>query len=244
MYFCLTIMYIYKITHIPSNRFYVGRTIQKLNARFKQHIKNSSNYLLRNLLNKYPLSDFIFEKIDEIKGEKTRENQTKLLKLEQKYLDKYFNNKLCMNFRRYADALYAEDFTTRAKQKSKRNKRIKELSKIDAYVPHVNKKDREKRVVNFKDEQYMKDLAKSAALFYHSSKTKEEEQKRREKVRASHNAKLKDILMFDLKDNYIGTYKSKRDIIKHHPDLHRRGVQKVLKGEYSQHKGYVFKYKE
>lgn len=201
-------MIIYKITHAPSSRFYIGRTKQALEKRIKQHFQQTkSKSIISSLLKKYPKEEFNFEIIDGIVGEKTEANLEWLIKLEQKYIDMYFNDELCINL-------------------------------IKSSKGPINYKSR--KLARQSEEQ--KKLFRLNYQKWWDNKTPEQDKLRRERTRCSHEAKLTPIKMFDLEDNYIGLYKSKRDIVRNHPQLHRGGVQKVLKGEYSQHKGYKFEY--
>ena len=66
----LKIYSIYKITNLVSSKVYIGQTIEMVNTRIKDHLrelrKNThSNSHLQYSFNKYGESNFIFEKIDE-----------------------------------------------------------------------------------------------------------------------------------------------------------------------------------
>jgi len=237
-------MFIYKITHQPSKRFYIGRTVQKLKYRFQQHKRKSCNYILRSLLEKYPIEEFIFKKIDEVIGDKSKENQNKLINLEQFYLNKYFDDPACLNFDKNARPLYSEDFVNRAKQKRLREERINKLSKIDAYVSYENKCDKPKGIYKRKIEDLEENRKQIIAegKKFHKTKSKEQEQKRRDNLRKAMVAKLKPIQMFTINGKHVGTYESKRAIIRRHPELHRHCISNVLKGKANQHKGFIFKY--
>jgi len=201
-------MIIYKITHAPSGKFYIGRTKQRLEKRIKQHFQQTkSKSIISSLLKKYPREEFNFEIVDGIVGKQTEDNLEWLIKLEQKYIDIYFEDELCINLSKCSRG----PVKYKNRKKATQSKEQKELLRLN----HQK---------------------------WWNTRTPEQDKLRRQRTRCSHEAKLTPIKMFDLKNNYIGLYKSQRDIIRSHPQLHRRGIQKVLKGEYSQHKGYTFEY--
>jgi group I intron endonuclease len=62
-------MYIYKFTHIESNKSYIGQTIQDPNQRRLEHISDSRHttkeYHFHNAIRKYGIDSFTFEVIAE-----------------------------------------------------------------------------------------------------------------------------------------------------------------------------------
>lgn len=80
-------MYIYKFTHLESERCYIGQTVQDPNRRRLEHISSSrytpKTYHFHNALNKYGIDAFIFEVIAEATS------LTELNLLEEKYVDQY-----------------------------------------------------------------------------------------------------------------------------------------------------------
>ena len=60
-------MYIYKFTHISTDRCYIGQTIQNPNRRRLEHIADSKyttkEYHFHNALRKYVIDAFTFEVI-------------------------------------------------------------------------------------------------------------------------------------------------------------------------------------
>lgn len=244
-------MLIYKITHISSGRFYIGKTKQKLQTRYKQHIKKSCNKILRNLFNKYPIKDFEFETLESL----FCITEVGLSILEQEYLDKYFEHKLCINHYKCSWGIDSETATKLGKERGPEwVSQIKEGARVwrknnpnRSYSNNI--KNLEKGRDAHKEWREQNKKANVSQLIkardnYHATKTKEQEQSRRDKLRASKVVNLVPILMYDLSNNLIGEYESIRSIIRTYPTLHRRGIQKVLKKEYNQHKGYIFIYKQ
>lgn len=93
--------YIYKITNVVNNKFYIGSTIYTKD-RFYNHkrtlnLNKHINKHLQNSWNKYGEHNFKFEIIDSIFG--TRNDG---YDLEQFYLDKYYDNVECYNFSKCA----------------------------------------------------------------------------------------------------------------------------------------------
>jgi len=80
-------MYIYKFTHIESNRVYIGQTIQDPNRRRLEHISGSKHsnkhYHFHNALKKYGVDAFLFEVIA------TADSLNELNLLEEKYVKEY-----------------------------------------------------------------------------------------------------------------------------------------------------------
>lgn len=80
-------MYIYKFTHIESERSYIGQTIQDPNRRRLEHIADSryttKEYHFHNALRKYGIDAFIFEVIAEAAS------LEELNKLEEHYVEQY-----------------------------------------------------------------------------------------------------------------------------------------------------------
>ena len=59
---------IYKITNIVNNKVYIGKTLETMEKRWKEHQKDSSRFTDRPLyraMNKYGLENFTIEIIDE-----------------------------------------------------------------------------------------------------------------------------------------------------------------------------------
>lgn len=85
-------MYIYQITNKITNDSYIGKTIQKLNSRFRAHkynaFKNDSQTHLHRAMRKYGIEHFLIESID------TAITELELTKKEVKYIEKlkpYYN---------------------------------------------------------------------------------------------------------------------------------------------------------
>jgi group I intron endonuclease len=80
-------MFIYKFTHLESNRSYIGQTIQDPNRRRLEHICDSRDsnktYHFHNALKKYGVNAFSFEVIDEAK------TIEELNSLEESYIQKF-----------------------------------------------------------------------------------------------------------------------------------------------------------
>lgn len=80
-------MFIYKFTHIESNRCYIGQTIQNPNQRKLEHICDSKytsrEYHFHNALRKYGVEAFTFEVIA------TASSLEELNLLEEKYIAQY-----------------------------------------------------------------------------------------------------------------------------------------------------------
>jgi group I intron endonuclease len=78
---------VYKITHLPSGKHYIGQTSCKLNNRFSWHFSNAKKAktvsVFVDALRKFPRKDFIIELIEEVN---TREE---VLLLEEKYIEQY-----------------------------------------------------------------------------------------------------------------------------------------------------------
>ena len=58
---------IYKITNLINNKVYIGKTLETLETRWKQHKKDSTRFLNRPLyraMNKYGIENFIIEIIE------------------------------------------------------------------------------------------------------------------------------------------------------------------------------------
>lgn len=109
-------MIIYKITHKKSGRFYIGRTIQKLERRIKQHKQQTkTKNIISSLLRKYKDSEFIYEIVDGIVGDKNEINFDRLINLEQKYININFNNNLCVNLSTSAKGPTFSVYKTRTK---------------------------------------------------------------------------------------------------------------------------------
>lgn len=109
-------MIIYKILHIDSGKFYIGRTIQKLERRVKQHKQQiKTKNIISSLLRKYPINQFHIEIINGIVGNNKTESFEMLIKLEQKYLDEHLNNDLCVNLSTSAKGLHYSDYKNRKK---------------------------------------------------------------------------------------------------------------------------------
>ncbi len=81
-------MVIYKITHIPSNRCYIGQTIQDPNVRFMDHLYKSEYskncFKIHNAIKKYGKESFTFEVIDT-----TASSLEQLNLLEELYIEKF-----------------------------------------------------------------------------------------------------------------------------------------------------------
>jgi group I intron endonuclease len=91
-------MIIYKIIHKPSGKFYIGRTIQKLERRVKQHKQQTkSKSRISSLLRKYDQSEFVYQIVDGVIGDKNDINFEHLIELEQKYIDIHILNSKCIN---------------------------------------------------------------------------------------------------------------------------------------------------
>lgn len=90
---------VYRIKNKINNRVYIGST-KKFSVRFAQHLKSllsgsHHNKFLQADFNKCGIDNFIFEVIEVV-----NENQTARLVIEQKYIDKQFDNgQQCYNFR-------------------------------------------------------------------------------------------------------------------------------------------------
>lgn len=204
-------MIIYKITHITSGRFYIGRTTQKLERRLKQHKQQTkSKSKLSYLLRKYPAQDFKAEIIDGIVGTKNEETFSMLINLEQKYLDKYFTEELCINLSNCAKGISLEGYKNR------------------------------KRFVQSAEEKLK---FRNNYLNWWKNKTPEQDLHRKEALRKSHEARLTPILMFDIHNNFIGEYASKRLLVRIHPYICRASINRVLQGKIKQHKSFIFIYK-
>jgi group I intron endonuclease len=80
-------MYIYKFTYIPTNRCYIGQTIQNPNQRRLEHIADSKyttkEYHFHNALRKYGIDSFKFEVIA------TASTLEELNLLEEKYMEQF-----------------------------------------------------------------------------------------------------------------------------------------------------------
>jgi group I intron endonuclease len=73
---------IYKITNLINNFIYIGKTYQKLEVRWKQHLENSSNCrYLKHAIEKYGKENFVMEEIFLVFDEK-----------DVKYYEDYFIN--------------------------------------------------------------------------------------------------------------------------------------------------------
>ena len=80
-------MYIYKFTHIPTDRCYIGQTIQNPNQRRLEHIADSRyttrEYHFHNALRKYGIDSFTFEVLA------TASTLEELNLLEKKYMEQF-----------------------------------------------------------------------------------------------------------------------------------------------------------
>jgi group I intron endonuclease len=80
-------MFIYKFTHLESNRSYIGQTIQDPNRRRLEHISDSrytdKTYHFHNAIKKYGIDAFSFEVIA------TAKNLDELNSLEESYIQKF-----------------------------------------------------------------------------------------------------------------------------------------------------------
>jgi group I intron endonuclease len=80
-------MFIYKFTHIETNRSYIGQTVQNPNQRRLEHISHSRHspkeYHFHNALRKYGIDSFTFEVIA------TAHTLEELNLLEEKYVNQY-----------------------------------------------------------------------------------------------------------------------------------------------------------
>lgn len=80
-------MFIYKFTHLESNRSYIGQTIQDPNRRKLEHIhqsrKSPKSYHFHNALKKYGIDAFSFEVITE------STSIEELNKLEEEFIKKF-----------------------------------------------------------------------------------------------------------------------------------------------------------
>jgi group I intron endonuclease len=80
-------MYIYKFTHIPTDRCYIGQTIQNPNQRRLEHIADSRyttrEYHFHNALRKYGIDSFTFEVLA------TASTLEELNLLEEKYMEQF-----------------------------------------------------------------------------------------------------------------------------------------------------------
>lgn len=94
-------MYIYKFTHIETNRCYIGQTIQTPNQRRLEHILDSRDagkpYHFHNALRKYGPDAFTFEVIAEA------QTLQELNALEEFYIQKYDSIKNGFNIRQGGD---------------------------------------------------------------------------------------------------------------------------------------------
>jgi group I intron endonuclease len=90
-------MYIYKFTHIDSNRCYIGQTIQDPNHRRLEHISSSryttKTYHFHNALRKYGINSFTFEVIAEATS------LSELNMLEEKHVEQFDSIKNGFNIR-------------------------------------------------------------------------------------------------------------------------------------------------
>lgn len=80
-------MYIYKFTHVPTGRCYIGQTIQNPNQRRLEHIADSKHttkeYHFYNALRKYGVDSFSFEVIA------AASTLDQLNLLEEKYIEQF-----------------------------------------------------------------------------------------------------------------------------------------------------------
>lgn len=141
-------MIIYKITHIPSGKFYIGRTTQKLEIRIKQHKQQTkTKNIISSLLRKYPDEEFEYIIVDGIVGEKNDATVNHLIELEQKYIDVYYKEELCINLSKCAKGPTYSQYKNR-KQYKQTSESIKKFR--DNYLIWWNnrtpKEDLERRI--------------------------------------------------------------------------------------------------
>lgn len=86
--------YIYKFTNLINNKIYIGQTRQKLNNRYKQHLKAKDNYPIHAAIRKYGIENFSFTTIEIIEADSkellidelnTILKELKILKMRQLY---------------------------------------------------------------------------------------------------------------------------------------------------------------
>ena len=87
-------MYIYKFTHIESNRVYIGQTIREPNKRKWEHFSSDAKSHFPNALRKYGNDAFTFEIID------SATSLEELNTLEDFYIQKYDSIKNGFNLRK------------------------------------------------------------------------------------------------------------------------------------------------
>lgn len=95
------IQYIYKITNLINEKFYIGRT-KEPEVRFWTH-KNlldrekHFNIHLQRSWNKYGAEHFLFEIIHEINEKNEEDSVKKAQEIEQEYIDKYYKSGMMYN---------------------------------------------------------------------------------------------------------------------------------------------------
>lgn len=81
--------YIYKFTNLINNKIYIGQTRQKLNNRYKQHLKAKDNYPIHAAIRKYGIENFSFTTIEIIEADSKELLIDELNKLEINYIKEY-----------------------------------------------------------------------------------------------------------------------------------------------------------
>lgn len=83
--------YIYKIVNQINNKVYIGKTLESIEARWRQHIKNASkaeesNRPLYRAMNKYGIENFTIEPIEECNYAIVNEREQYWIKYFQSYI--------------------------------------------------------------------------------------------------------------------------------------------------------------
>ena len=228
-------MVIYQIIHIPSGKFYIGCT-KDVERRFRSHRKRSTNSHLKSLIAKYGESEFLFEVIDKADCIKS------MRKLEQDYLDEFFNHPLCINHCSDSRGNFnpTEDWRKAIGEgKLKWREENPELSR--AISIENGALDKMHKWMKDNPEEHAKRTSEGAKKGW-ANLDEEGKQNRLKHLQEANKERSVKILVYKVDGSFVGEFPSIRECGRQIPDICGKGARLVLKGKYKQSKGYVFKY--
>lgn len=215
---------IYIIKNKINNYIYYGSTVD-FKVRERQHFKNlrknkHSNQHLQNAFNKYGKENFIFEIIELVE-------KSKLLEIEQRYLDKYVGTKNRYNIAK--DAWSPMSGFTHSKEAREKISKTHLGHKYNLGRKHTD--ETKEKVRQIRLGTHLSDITKEKLKKIHLGKKLSKEQKEKMSIAHSRNFSLLS------PEGMVYCGMNMKKFCKEH-NLTPSGVNRVLKGERICHKGW------
>ena len=132
-------MFIYKITNIINQKFYIGKTVCPLYVRFSQHkhgaLKKQENFYFYNAIRKYGIENFKIELIEKV------DSSNKLNEKEQYWIKKLNPN---YNLSKGGEGNFGYKFTKKQKEylsKIRKGKKFSDEHKKSLSIANTGKKN-------------------------------------------------------------------------------------------------------